>query len=225
MAVDAPLKRGSYYYIPGIPKPLVAVTTILNCLAKPALIYWAAKTAGESALENPWQSVKEVAGAIYKTRDEAGMRGKDVHKLIENYIRGGKTTKTKQIKGYIEAYQRFKKDVPHRIIASEKIVWSKKCGYAGTLDCIAKKKDGELVILDFKTGKYVYEESALQLTAYLEALREMYPKKKRPERTMVVHLKPDSTYSFIEKTAPLSVFLALKKVWEWQQEVENNGKK
>jgi len=222
--VDAPLKRGSYYYIPGIPKPLPSVTTILNdVLAKPALIHWVAETAAKAALENPWMSVKEAVSSIYRTKEKAGLKGKDIHKIIQNLSKGGKVEKTKEIKGYIEAYEKFKADVPFRILATEKIVYSKKYGYAGTLDAIIKFKNGELAIIDFKTGKYVYREASIQLSAYKQALEEMYPKKKKPDKTFVVHLKSDGTYSLIEKNASFQIFLALKKVWLWQQSLENNN--
>jgi len=221
---DVPLKRGSYYYIPGIPKPLVAVTSVINEIyAKPALIGWAAKTAARAALANPWMSEKEAAGVIYRTKEEAGTRGKDVHRLVDEFIDGRLKKVRREIAGYIKAYQKFKKDIPHRVIVSEKIVYSKKYGYAGTLDRILKFASGELVLVDIKTGKYVYEEAGIQLSAYFNGLVEMYPTKKRPEKQMVLQLKPDGTYSLVEKNVPLSVFLSLKNVWNWQQTLSGNG--
>jgi len=224
--VEAPLKRGSYYYIPGIPKPLPAVTSIINDVyAKNALVYWAAKTAAKAALENPWLSIKEAAGVIYKTKEEAGVRGKDVHRLINDFLQGKKVKAGQKIANYIKAYNKFKKDVPHKVITSEKIVYSKKYGYAGTLDHIIKLRSGELVLIDVKTGKYVYDEAGIQLAAYEQALAEMYPSKRKPGRKMVVHLRPDGTYSFVERNVPFQIFLALKQVWLWQQTLENNNGK
>ena len=222
LQVDAPRRRGGYYYIPGVRTPLPHVTSILQTIAKPALITWAARIAAESALENPWQSVQEATSSIYRTKGGAAERGKDVHKIIERLIKGEKVKNTQVTKGYVEAYEKFKKDMPHRVIASEKLVYSIKYKYAGTLDYILKLKSGDLVIADFKTGKYIYDEAGLQLAAYKAALQEMYPDKKNPDRTVVIHLKPDATYTVIEKLAPLTVFLALKRVWEWQEGL--NGK-
>ena len=217
---EVPIKRGSYYYIPGIPKPLPAVTSILEVLAKPALIIWAAKTAARAALANPWMSEKEATASIYKSKEKAGARGKDIHKVIENLIRGKITKQNGPIRKYIEAYKAFQKTTPHRVLASEKIVYSKKYGFAGTLDCIAKLKSGEIVILDFKTGKNVYWEASLQLSAYLQALTEMFPKSKVPEKTFVVHLKPNGTFSLVEMTAPLVIFLSCMKIWQWREFIE-----
>lgn len=221
---DVPLKRGSYYYIPGISKPLVAVTSVIgDVYAKQALIYWAAKKAAETALENPWLSLKEAAGAIYKTQEEAGERGKDVHKMVNEFLAGRLKQVKKSISGYIKAYQKFKKDIPHRVVVSEKTVWSKKYGYAGTLDHIIKLKSGELVLIDIKTGKRIYDDAGIQISAYYEALAEMYPEKVRPKRQMILQLKSDGTYTLAEMNVPIEVFLSLKKVWSWKQTLENNG--
>lgn len=222
--VEAPLKRGSYYYIPGVAKPLPAVTTILgDVYAKQALIYWAAKKAATEALANPWMSVKEAAGSIYRTSEEAGARGKDVHHAVESFIKGELVKAPKEIAGYIDAYQKFKKDIPHKVIASEKTIWSEKHEYAGTLDHIIKLAKGELVLIDIKTSKHIYDEAGIQMSAYFNALREMYPTKKAPSRQMVLQLKPDGTYTYEEKNVPLDVFLAIKKVYDWQQTLSNKN--
>jgi hypothetical protein len=41
--------------------------------------------------------------------------------------------------------------------------------YGGTLDILARDRDGRTVLADIKTGKAVYSEAVLQLTAYGEA--------------------------------------------------------
>lgn len=56
-----------------------------------------------------------------------------------------------------------------QIVGSEFQVWNLTEGYAGTADLMVRFGDGSLWIVDLKTGKGVYAEAALQLTAYLMA--------------------------------------------------------
>ena len=52
-----------------------------------------------------------------------------------------------------------------------------RSGYAGTIDAIALVGDGVPIVIDFKTGKGIYDEHRLQVGAYSEALalRNIYP--------------------------------------------------
>jgi len=215
---ELPFKRGGYYFIPGIERPLPSVTEILSVIAKPALIYWAAKTAAKNALENPFLSLEEAISSIYKRKTEAADKGKDVHKVIANLLQGNEIQVSNPTAPYLKAFQKFKKTIPCRLLLSEKVVYSKKYGYAGTLDFLTKFRDNTLWILDFKTGKNIYpQESALQLIAYKEALEEMYPKNKKVDKLGVIHLKPDGTFSLNEVFAPFEIFLAAKQLFDWQQ--------
>lgn len=55
------------------------------------------------------------------------------------------------------------------ILASEFQVWNLTLGYAGTCDALVRFRDGSIWIADWKTGKGVYSDHALQLIAYLMA--------------------------------------------------------
>jgi len=62
---------------------------------------------------------------------------------------------------------------------TEKIVWSKKYKYAGTLDFIGlitikenKTKVQTRAVIDWKTSKGIYREYELQLASYWEAIKE-----------------------------------------------------
>lgn len=221
--IDMPIRRGGYYYIPGYTKPFGSVTKIIGeTIAKPGLRYWLQREAAKIALANPYLSVGEVMAQVRGISGKAMTRGLGVHIAIEDIIKGRvKKGYPKEIKGYIKAYKKFASEVPHRVVGTEKMVRSVRYHFAGTLDCIIKLKNGDLIIVDFKTGKRVYEESALQLVAYKTALGEMYPKKKKPDSTRVLHLKEDGTYDFVEKSASLKVFLATKYLWEWMKKANN----
>ena len=51
-------------------------------------------------------------------------------------------------------------------------VWHPSEYYAGGIDAVARTEDGELVVIDFKTGG-LYDEAAYQLAAYAVALEEL----------------------------------------------------
>src|SRR5262249_49383629 len=52
---------------------------------------------------------------------------------------------------------------------TERLVYCPQCAYAGTCDAVAKVQ-GQLVVVDYKTGKAVYREAHLQVAAYKHAL-------------------------------------------------------
>ena len=59
---------------------------------------------------------------------------------------------------------------------SERIIYSQKWHYAGTLDAIAEK-NGKLIIVDFKTSKKVYDEHKFQIAAYVKSVEEEFGEK------------------------------------------------
>ncbi len=52
------------------------------------------------------------------------------------------------------------------ILGSEFQCWNLELGYAGTADALVRLRDGSVWLVDYKTGKGVYGEFALQLIAY-----------------------------------------------------------
>ena len=54
-------------------------------------------------------------------------------------------------------------------MAAEFQVFSTTYGYAGSCDALVRFADGSLWIVDYKTGKGIYAEHALQLMAYTMA--------------------------------------------------------
>ena len=211
---EVPTRRNSLYYIDGIEKPLVSVTTILQALAKPQLIYWAAKTAGENALADPTISAQEAASSIYKKRDSAGDRGSDVHRMIEKGEYGKSEDLPDRVKGYIQAYEKWSASFVKKFILKENTVHSKKFEYAGTLDAIVEDKDGKVWLIDYKTSKALYAETGLQLSAYKEAMLEMKVIKK-VDGIAGLLLKADGTFEFREYPNDFKIFLALKEVYDW----------
>lgn len=210
---EVPKRRGGLYYLPQFDEPLPSVTDILKAIAKPQLIYWAAKTAATAALADPTLSVEQACAKLYEKRDAAGDRGRNVHTIIE-LIEKGKADYPTDPNGYITAYKKFKAEVQYEILHTEMICYSTKYKFAGQVDEIVKLKDGRICILDWKTSSGVYPDYGVQLAAYKQACNEM---EIAIEGMIVVHLKENGTYSLIEMDEPFEVFLAAKRIHEWMK--------
>jgi len=144
-----------------------SVTTILGILAKPALIEWAWKLGTE--------------GIDYKqVRDQAGDVGSLAHYLILCDIKGEKPDTSEYSAKVIDKaetcllkYWEWRKTNPIRPIMVEEALVSEQYRYGGTLDCFAEREDtGEFVLIDFKTGKAIYEEAIIQVVSYAHLIKE-----------------------------------------------------
>jgi len=214
IARDLGKSRGDKYFIDGVDIPLARVTKILGASNKEALNYWVTKQAVVAALENPLLSVSEAMAARYLKRDAAASRGTNVHHIIESL--GDKNPTEEQLKiPQIQAFVKFKKDIPYKLLESEKTVYSLKYKYAGTLDGVIEVGDRKMII-DWKTSKSVHDSYALQITAYKHALAELEKDKSILKYGMaIVHLRDNGNYSFIEMEDKWDVFLAHLTIYNW----------
>jgi len=215
-----PDKRDGHYYLPGADGKMVklpSVTSILSVLAKPQLIRWAAREAAKAVLEDPhtYNTVEKAAAVPFTRKDEAADTGRSVHEAIEAWFTGKGLDDRSG--GYWEAFRRFVRVNDPKPLYVECTVYSLTHGYAGTTDLIAEM-GGETWLADFKTSKSVYYEYHLQTAAYRNCewlkthdgrLLEM----PRVDRTAVVLLRPDGTYSFEETRGDFELFLHLKEVY------------
>lgn len=183
------------YYWDG--KPVPSVTTIINRLSKPLLIQWAADCAvkyireavDDSGLVSFSDALYERARKAHETiRDTAGDIGTAVHQYARAALTG-KPEPRDLPPGAIEACAAFWLWVErHRIepIAVERRVFSRRHMYAGTCDFFGRI-NGMLSVLDFKTGKGVYDEAWWQTSGYELALCEELPIEE-PVIRWIVHL-------------------------------------
>jgi hypothetical protein len=114
-------------------------------------------------------------GTIVHAAIEAYVEGKSVDKaavqfaLEEKMVPEGLWAATFKM---IDGVQEFLFDYEPEILWSEATVYSRKHEYAGTADLIAKVRIGESIlpaVIDVKTGKSIYNETAMQLAAYARA--------------------------------------------------------
>jgi hypothetical protein len=165
--------KGHSYRIDGA--KAIGVTTALNALAKPALIDWAARITTAYAVDNwealtakpPSERINEIGAARWNSQKEAAERGTRIHALGEKLAHGVEVDVPDLLRGPVEAYARFLDEWKFETEATEAPCCNVKYQYAGTLDSVGVLGlTGERVLLDLKTGKGVYDETALQLAAY-----------------------------------------------------------
>lgn len=119
----------------------------------------------------------------------------------EDCLRGKRTHEGTGLTGDYETWQRYQDDLEwaegawdiiRRIrginrettIDVELFVYNKQIGYAGQFDLLYID-DGDVVLGDIKTSKYVYDKHLLQLTAYANAVNIVV------DRLEVIRINPD----------------------------------
>lgn len=171
-----------------------SVTTIIGCLDKPAIPYWAAEQSAAAALasEKTWKAIREEQGdeeAVKWLRDarfrrEKGKRsatelGTAVHEACEQYaLTGVRPEVDDEVRPFLDQFDKWLDRFQPSYQATEVVVYHPRYGYAGTADAFLTL-DGVPLIADYKTSKRdvdkdgkptgPYPEVALQLAAYRHA--------------------------------------------------------
>lgn len=161
-------------------KPVPGVTTILQCIGKPALQHWAAGCASDHWLSEikagrtNYAEIHKAAKSAHRSKARAAADiGKNVHSYAECFFKNQPLPQllTDQAKRGAEAFHKWF-DAHHvKIKASERRVFSKEHYYAGTCDFIAEI-DGIPGVGDIKTSSGIYPEMRFQTAAYQHALQE-----------------------------------------------------
>lgn len=167
-----------YWTTPAGVTVLPSVTTILKAVDKSGpLIGWAKRVTAEAAIDNwqelpKWIDLSGRDGAVQMLtkvatvkRDRAANAGSEVHALAEAIARGQDVPVDEELAPYVAAYRTWLADWQPEFLAAEEMVFSLTHGYAGTLDLIVREA-GEVWLLDIKTSKGTYAETAMQLAAY-----------------------------------------------------------
>ena len=203
------------YWLDG--KRVPGVTTIIGkTLPKPALPYWAAKMVAEHVAGNPTEVAEMVermgpraATAALKEipwqkRDDAAVRGTDVHALAEQVIHGQSVIVPEHLHGYVDGHARFLDAFQVQPIATETPCGNRSVWYAGTPDAFvtigAGPLTGRTALLDWKTSSGVYGETGLQTAAYARAefMGTVGDEWAVPEVDFlgVVHVTPDGSHLY-----------------------------
>jgi hypothetical protein len=130
-------------------------------------------------------ALRYLKGQPARTRDAAAAKGLAVHAEAEDYVLANLHQMERlyiegtvpqldydpAISPYMASFWRFLQDFRPHYLLTEASVFSHH-GYAGTLDAgMELRLDGRLVtaLVDYKSGKAVYPDAALQLSAYQRA--------------------------------------------------------
>ncbi len=150
------------------------VTTVLKMLPKEALVYWAAREVAEFAFEfrESWEGLPKKAAedvlkkAPWRHRDGRADRGTAIHRAIHAYVENRPLPELDEdtLDAAIAA-ESFMRDFGIKPKAAELTVFSRSLGVAGTLDLWGPVGIDNWIV-DFKTGKDVYPDQALQLACY-----------------------------------------------------------
>ncbi len=171
-------------------------------------------------------AVSWLSGSGNRDRDRKADLGSAVHEEVENIILG-KPRKAEwdgDRAPFKPHWDQFVADFAPEFIASEVTVWNRTEKYAGTLDWIAKIGN-KVVLGDIKTGKGVYAEAALQLSAYAHGEFALLPDgSEEPlpvvDGAVVLHLRPDG-YSVVPVHLSDEVwdaFRFVREVFRWTDE-------
>jgi len=213
-------KRGGFYWVDGVPYP--SVTAIIGIIDKPALRYWFGQQVYRAFSADPKLDEKGALSAPWKVSGSAKDRGTTVHSIVESWKHTKKQIKTvpKEFRGYAEAFYSFVEQNKIELVEHEKTVINKEIGYAGTLDLVCKfNGNKKKTILDVKTGKGLYPEVQLQLSAYRAALgsEEGWLEDNFQVDIAAVCLKEDGTYQFEQYAEDrLEEFKSCLTIWRWQ---------
>ncbi len=238
-----PRDSARFYTIAGVTLP--SVTTILDVVEKPALMWWAAnmeRRAMETALldvltqegarDPEWvlgEMAKRLTGAkaFVREKDKAANIGTAAHAWCEwrtRQLLGEKVGDEPQVPDAaliaVESWKDWAKDVDFTPICAERTVYCIECGYAGTLDWIAKVR-GVVTLGDYKTSKGIYPEAFLQNRSYRHAAMKCgLP----TDQGVIVRLPKtleDPTFEvMVVPDTSMDDFLAVLRVWRWKRLIE-----
>ena len=166
------------------------VTTLIDGVFPKYLTEWAARCGADYWKEHygTHEASDMYHGIINAHKDVSGAArdiGHETHYWLEEYFNSSIKNPNEvdwklgalsdKAKNAVQAF--IKWEASHDIVwmGSEKKVYSKDYGYAGTVDAIAMI-NGKYCIVDFKTSAKIYKEAYVQLSAYAQAVEEIHGK-------------------------------------------------
>ncbi len=214
-----------------------SVTTILSIKNKPALVGWAKRETAACAVRNlpmlrqmteaggPEAAVEWLKRIPDFARDRSADLGSRVHAVAEAIGRGESVAVEPDISPFVAAYRRdFLDAFRPSFIELEPMVCSVRHEYGGTADAFVEI-DGEIWLIDYKTGSGVYPETALQLAGLARA--EFIGKPGDPiqyplpaaTRFGVLHIRPEGArlHPVVVDRRTVAAFLDARRLFEWDQ--------
>jgi hypothetical protein len=201
-------------------KRVPSVTTVLSELAKPALIHWA------------WNL--GIKGLDYKVfRDELADVGSLAHRIIlgdmknETFVPDGDYT-ANQInlaENCFLKYLEWKRQHKVEPICVEEPLVSELYAYGGTPDFFGSVDD-HLTLMDFKTGKALYDEHWYQIGALAQLIREKFNIVSIADFRLL-NIGRDESEKFEEKqkssvSKEFDLFLSTLRIYKLKKEIKHD---
>ena len=145
------------------------VTTVTGLLSKPSLVRWANKLGLEGIEVGAYTEQRARIGTLAHAMIQARLQG-------EIFDPGqADPPELEQAGELLALFTAWQEQHCLRPVHCESSFVSESLRYGGTVDCYCML-DGRPVLLDFKTGRSIYDEYFVQLAAYARLLREQgYP--------------------------------------------------
>ena len=142
------------------------------------------------------QWLKDMGNNADDVVKRAAEQGSKIHDAIDRYLQGEKlewaSAENKEyynlnewmmILKFVEFWTIYKPEV----IANEEQMLSESLGFGGTIDLVCKM-NGQIWLIDHKSGNSLHKSHELQLSAYAMMWNEQHPQQKI-ERTAIMHLQ------------------------------------
>jgi hypothetical protein len=219
-----------------------SVTNVIDALNKPFLNNWYAKRAAEDAVEvvsnhpgliqqKPQEAIKWISGAARRSASSAANLGDAVHNYVEalSLQDTPEDPEDPRVLKFADQWHQFVEQMKPKFIHAEATIFGTtynfERAYAGTADFIAEI-DGQLYVGDYKTGRSVHAEAALQLSALrhgkeivIDGATEELPE---IAGEIVVHLQENSftIYKTNESDRAWEHFSVLREAWSVQKDMQ-----
>lgn len=206
-------------------------------MSAPALERWRLKVAAEFSVRDDIRalansdktSAKKLIAAepyVFHPGGPADL-GTRVHAAVEAEVTGVRYELDEEVKPFVAMWAQAVKDHKITFVATERTCYSHAESYAGTFDAIVKIGHSDPAILDYKTGKRVWGDVALQLSAYAnaEGLLESADGQRlgampacRTDKGLVMLLHANK-YELTPVNLPNAwfAFKACRAIWNWQR--------
>ncbi|MBN9352377.1 MAG: hypothetical protein J0H55_16995 [Chitinophagaceae bacterium] len=129
----------------------------------------------EKKAEREKRTEEDVLDEYLFMRDEAALKGTELHKQIENFLKEKNyDPDSKEFQMFRNFYDKEIKTKNISFFDAEKMIFSEKHNVAGTIDCLFKKNDtGEYIMLDWKRSKKLIIDGRPRKYGFGYALSEL----------------------------------------------------
>ena len=164
-------------------------TTITGLLNKPHLVRWANKLGLEGIDSSKYTDETAAVGTLAHALVQAHLQGETLDTTMFS------PTQVDLAENAVLSYLEWEKRHKIEPLICEVPMVSEKLRYGGTVDCYCRL-DGVPTLIDFKTGKAIYDEYFVQVAGYKNLLMEHGCP---VERVQILRIGRDETEGFEER--------------------------